>query len=688
MNKIFLALFLLLSVFFIIIIYKFLLLTFTGLVSESLVRMSVGNTTLGRFVYFSYPGRIDLECGVTQIDNITFDVMFKNVGNFVITERIEIHVKDSFSNTIADYYDDTFDLPIGEIRNFSANWTPSIGSYIVTAYATYNSTLETKTAEESHTFEMTKKEGIGTLQNFPNQIVDTIPPGRTKSYSPGIQLFLYKACNGTNVTLNTTKGIPGEWVSFSNNNTYLTPDNVTIVDINITIPPLIPKGFYYNGSIFAYADGQGREIKLRITVGMTDFILNVTTQEKQICQGGSVNGITNITKVTPSQDVNINLTYQIADYNLIIYDEKKEYNILLGNQPVQKLSTLTVPSSARLGYYIFLTTLDYNSTLTQAYDTFEVISCPTPTEAPTGGGGGGGEIKKSTTPKTIEHKIILNLSTDTLTVIKGNQTSFTASVNNIGKESIKSIKISIEGIPSEWISIFPETTDLAVNETKDYFVYIDIPNETTSGVYKLKVKAIDDEESNTAILTLIIGKDMKEIADLLIKELDGVRAEAKRSLLVKDCINVTTIKTIHHDAELAFEKGMDSYDKKDYESAVNWFEYSLPIEKKVVSMVDIALELEIGSFDKSQKITLALLPPNYKTKEKIQLAQVYLQDKNYEKMCDPVLEMKRLIFLGLIFWPSIGISIIVLIVLILTFIAMKRREEEYKETDLILPSTS
>jgi hypothetical protein len=686
MSKKFIALFLLL-IFLIIVSSKFLLLTITGFVSESILSLNVANTTLGKFIYFSYPSYINLRCGVVQGDNVTFSVFFENIGNLNITERIEIHVKNSSLDTIASYYDDSYHLSPAGVRNFSVNWTPIKGIYYVIANASYNSTVENKIEEENHIFEVTRKEGIGTLRRFPDQIVETIPPGRTNIYSSGIQLWLEDACNGTIATLNTTKGIPGDWVSLSRNNIYLTPDVVNSTDVNITIPSLIPKGVYDNGSIFIYAGGQTREVRLNITVAMVDFILNITVQEKSVCSGKTITANINITKIMPPEDVNVNITYQIIDSNQTVYDENRDDNVPISNISVQKLYTLAIPSSAKIGHYIFLTKLDYKSNLTHAYNTFEVSSCPTTPETPGGGGGGGGVGAAPIKPKTEVRAIGLNLSADTLTVITGNKTSFIASVKNIGSELVKSVKISIEGVPQDWIRIFPTTTDVGIGEVEEYLVVIDIPNDTTTGIYKLKVKATDDIESNTVILTLIIGRDLKEVSELLLRELEGVRADAKRSLIVEDCINMTTIKTFYQDAESAFEKGMNEYENKNYEGAVNWFEYALPIEKKVVNKVDITLELEIGTLNASKPISMSVIPPFYKPKEQLQLAGTYLQEKNYEKICDPILEIKRLIFVGLVLWSVIVISFVILVIIIVILSKRKRKEEFYKEPELIVPPT-
>jgi hypothetical protein len=658
----------------------------TGLVSESIIRLNTINSTQGKFIYFSYPLNIILECG-NDPDNVTFEVLFRNIGNLNITERIEIHVVNSSYYTVASYYDDTYNLSPSDTRNFTVSWKPSKGTYLVIANASYNSTEENKTEVENHSFVVRAKEGIGVLQRFPGQIVDTIPPGRTKTYPSGIQLWLEYACNNTTAVLNKTQGIPGKWVNLSQDKIYLIPDVLNSTDLNITIPPLTPKGVYNNGTIFVYADNQRVDIGLDITVDFIDFILNTTVQKEKVCQGSNVNVEINITKILPLGDVNVNMTYQIIDQNLTVYNEEKDYNVHVGNESVQKLVTLPVSSSTKEGHYIFLVTLDYNSALTTAYDTFEVISCPTTTTIP-GGGGGGGGAEIAIKPKLEARKIILNLSADTLTVITGNKTSFIATVKNIGTETVKSVKISIEGIPSEWIRIFPMTTDLDVDETEVYNIIIEIPYDATTGIYRLKVKAVDDAESNTVILTLIIGKDQKEVTELLLKELESVRAEAKRSLKIENCINITSIKNLYQDAELAFEKGMREYESKNYEGAVNWFEYALPIEKKVLNKADITLQLEVETLNKSKTVSTSVIPTFYRPEVQLQLVGKYLQEKNYEKICDPILQIRRLIFIGLTFWFLIVILFVVLVIIILKLSRRKRKEEYYKEPDLIVPPTS
>jgi hypothetical protein len=269
------------------------------------------------------------------------------------------------------------------------------------------------------------------------------------------------------------------------------------------------------------------------------------------------------------------------------------------------------------------------------------------------------------------YKIILNVSDEILTVITGNKTSFIASVNNTGTEVARSIKILMDGIPSEWITVFPSSNNIYPEEIGRYLVVIDVPANTKTGIYKLNVTAKDGMESNTVVITLVIGRDPKEIADLLLTELEKVKAEAENSLLVKDCIDTTIIKTIYDDAEYAVEKGKEEYDKKNYGEAINWFEYAIPVEKKVVDKVDITLEMELGTSNTSR----VLIPPFFKSNEQFQMAGEYLEEKNYEKICNPLEKIKKFILIGLIFWPGMVVTLIILVIIFMIYYRIRRRRE-------------
>lgn len=574
-------------------------------------------------------------------------------------------------------------LSVGEVLYKNTNYTvqekDERGLYRVISNFTFGGNFSDSTCR------FRVKKGIGTLFRYPDVITGTIPPGRSKIYPAGIQLWLDEACNSTNAYLNTTTGIPSEWVSFFPNTVHLTPSIINTTDVNITVPPITPEGVYDNGTIFAYADGQSVNVRLNITVSYVDFLLKVTLPNKKVCEGNSIDAIVNITKILPPEDVNVNLTYKIVDVNGTTYDERRDQNFTINENETIILSTLRPPSIT--GNYIFLVTLEHNLTLVSAYDTFDVDSCPVttipniinpPIQPP----------EEEILPSKV-YNITLNVSDTILTVILGNRTSFFATVNNTGTEVVKSVKISIEGIPNEWITVYPSTKDIQPRIAEKYIIIINVPNTTDVGVYKLNVKATDGVESNTVVLTLVIGRNYKEISDLLLEELEKIKIEAERALLIKKCLNISIVEISYNDAEYAMTKGKEEYEKGEYEKAIDWYEYAMVTFTKVIQNVDIILEIELRNSNASK----FLIPPFFKPEEQFRMVREYITLKNYEKICEPVVRIRRYILAGLIFWPMMFILLIILLILLVLYLRKHRKQKrevvltEAKERIEKVPST-
>lgn len=271
----------------------------------------------------------------------------------------------------------------------------------------------------------------------------------------------------------------------------------------------------------------------------------------------------------------------------------------------------------------------------------------------------------------------LSLSNEILTVKTTNKTSFIATVNNTGTEILEPVNVSIEGIITDWISVFPQAKNISPGNAEKYLVIIEIPRIADSGIYQLRVKATDSVESNTENLTLVIGRDLKEISDLLLKEIERIKIESGRALLIQKCLDTTIIKTYQDDANLSLNKGMEEYTKKNYESAINWFEYVVPIEKKIVSKTDSTINTELKTVNGSK----FLIPPFYKSDEQFQLAENYLTEKNYEKICDSIIKIRKYIIIGFIFWP--GMVIFFVILFIIFFVIYKKNREKERESTLM-----
>jgi hypothetical protein len=656
-SKIFLA-------FFLIFIFSYILINFVNAI------------IVGRLVVLPpYYARLSIlidgvECPETNSycpgQTVYITNKLESLRNFNLTGNLSTSINNTINQEI---HRETWDinLSVGEVvyksTNYTIQETDEAGTYKIFSNFKFDGNSTNSTCK------FRVKKGIGTLYRYPTWISDTLPPGGSKIYPAGIQLWLDEACNSTNAKLNKTTGITGDWISLSPDIVHLIPDFINSTDVNITVPPLTPEGVYDNGTIYAYADGQSVNVRLNITVSYFDFRLKVTVLNKKVCEGNDIDARINITKIFPPEAVRVNITYRIVDINDTVYDEGKYQDYLINDNETIILSTLRAPSLT--GNYIFLVILERNLTLVQAYDTFEVISCPTLTTE-TGGGGGGGGPGEEVLPSKV-YNLTLNVSDTILTVLLGNKTSFIATVSNKGIETVKSVRISIEGIPNEWISVFPSTKDIRPGEEEKYMVIINVPNTTETGVYKLNVKATDEVESNTEILTLIIGRNLKEIADLLLKELERVKAESEKALLIKKCLDVSVMNTFYDDSVYAMEQGKEEYKKGDYEKAIVWFEHTILTGEKVVQTANMIIDMEL----KTSNTSKILIPSFLKPEEQFRLAETYLVEKNYEKICDPINILRKFVLLGLIFWSIIILILIILLIIsIIYYKKMRRRKKE------------
>jgi hypothetical protein len=468
--------------------------------------------------------------------------------------------------------------------------------------------------------------------------------------------------------VNKSTGIPGDWVNFTDEEVFL-PLMLPInqITVNITVPSDVSEGDY-TGTIYANTDGIRVPIDLIVHVSGIAFTLNVTVppEYKTVCVEDSVYADVSVEKST-SGPLDVNMTYRIQNSTTVIAESNKTLHI--ENIVAQDNPSFTVPSSVEEGIYTFLGTLRYDRTQTESSDVFSVIKCiPTTTISPSGAGVPGPAPGPLVTPTPI-YSLSLSLSTDVLTVIIGNKTKFIAFVNNTGTETVNSVKISVEGIPLSWISILPPMNNIIPGQTKEYFVTINVPSDAEPGVYTLSIRATDGVMSEIENLTLVIGSSPKEISYLLLSELEKLRLLANRSLVVSECINVSIMKFLYDDAEIVYKKGLKEYGNENYVDAIKWFEVAVTSYKQVIFRVDIEVRSEIRRVRESKLFT-------QNAENKLNLIEKYLDEKNYEKICENIVLSKKLVMYGFIFWPLLIISLVLIVILVILFIRQRGQRRE------------
>jgi len=304
MHKRLFLLLLILVAFSLVLYIKPLQYVITGLMTRIAlgIDLSIFSNTEGKFIYFSYPSSI------TVGSTANFDSIFENKGSLDITERIEIHIKNSSLDTISSSYDDYYNLASLASRNFSTTWTPtSSGTYWVIARATYNSTEETKTEEINASFTVTSATTAETTMPvllgggggvYPGFAMPVIIPkyNITLDYPKAIELAVNESStisihvtNTGNADLHNLLLLPTleklQWAVYPKNISVLTPNTTAIFLISIKVP--------------YYAEEK-------------NYLLDFTLISKEISEKGHI-----VIKISKMEEIS-SIKHSIENYDLLI----------------------------------------------------------------------------------------------------------------------------------------------------------------------------------------------------------------------------------------------------------------------------------------------------------------------------------------------------------------------------------
>jgi hypothetical protein len=85
---------------------------------------------------------------------------------------------------------------------------------------------------------------------------------------------------------------------------------------------------------------------------------------------------------------------------------------------------------------------------------------------------------------------------DTITILPGANDTMIATVNNNGNSDLTNVRIGVEGVPSDWVSVYPVSNDVPAKSSKDYLVMVIVPSN----------------ESGSKTLTFVTTSDQKVTA--------------------------------------------------------------------------------------------------------------------------------------------------------------------------------
>jgi hypothetical protein len=599
-------------------------------------------------------------------DNITITTQLENKGNFGTTGNLFVHVSNPFGVDFKDQNWYGISLNPADIKEFYLSHIVT-GSEIAGVYTgRSNFTYNSKEVYDETSFRI--KYGFGSLIASPSQIEETVFPNDV--IVKYIYFWLMYPCYGTYVQLNASSGPPGSWVVFTSNPVWLSPEtwNVTKVMIFIDLPWNTIPGDYI-GSIQA-SIGEETQLNIPIIIHVqTQAIFDITTEVlseyKEVCRGSDVTARTFVLKVFPPETFDIDLTYRIETNNTM-HDETKERVAI--SDTLERYKSLTVPSDAPLGVYTFYSIL--NSTGTNwttsgvSYDIFTVKEClpspppPTPSAGPTG--------REEIFPLTSKG-LLLNVSRYKILTTLGNTTSFLAWVKNTKEGEIKDVKVSVDGVPKEWLTIYPYKIDLKSGESEEFLVLIKIPENAEEKIYKLNIKATDSVTSNEESLILIVGKDEESLTRLLLEELEGVRLIANRTLQLK-CLDIKEMISLFEEGERIRGLGLEEMNAKNYKKTQELFIQAITTYENDITKANVLMDIRLGKIK-----PFSFFPFSGKIKLSLEILEKNTYDRNYTEFCKSLKDVLRYSLYSILI-ITFSILIIIAIVVLLIYIYRRRKE--------------
>jgi hypothetical protein len=110
------------------------------------------------------------------------------------------------------------------------------------------------------------------------------------------------------------------------------------------------------------------------------------------------------------------------------------------------------------------------------------------------------------TPTVPEKPAEVTLSVpETLTIAPGSNDTMIITVNNNGDKDLTGVEIKAEGVPSDWVNVYPVANDVPAKGSKDYLVIVIVPaNETESKTIEF-IASSDQGLTATKSTSLVIS---------------------------------------------------------------------------------------------------------------------------------------------------------------------------------------
>ncbi|MCS7106429.1 MAG: hypothetical protein NZ942_03870, partial [Candidatus Aenigmarchaeota archaeon] len=214
----------------------------------------------------------------------------------------------------------------------------------------------------------------------------------------------------------------------------------------------------------------------------------------------------------------------------------------------------------------------------------------------------------------------------------------------------------------------------------NFLVLIRAPKEVEDKVFYLSVMASNSVKSNEETIILIVAKDWKSAADILLEELKRIKRIADQ-ITYLNCLSLGDALKIYENAEFLRKLALEEYGNESYQKAASIIDYSISVYEKALSLVEAFVRYEVEEISSFRLSFYASLPFfSQEINSNVNVLKEYLEKKDFQNFCSIYNRTKELVSYSRVF--NFLIIPLILIILIVLFFLISRKRRIKKEKKL------
>jgi tetratricopeptide (TPR) repeat protein len=196
-----------------------------------------------------------------------------------------------------------------------------------------------------------------------------------------------------------------------------------------------------------------------------------------------------------------------------------------------------------------------------------------------------------------------------------------------------------------------------------------VPKDAEEKIYQLKVKAVDEIESNEETIAFIVGAELKSLANLVRLEMERLEAIANNTFLL-NCLDLGDNSILFHEAKRISELGISELELGNYRSAIDLFEYSSNIYEKIIKISDTLMYLKL-----TQTNPFTFPPFTENAISNIKTLTYYAQIKNYKEFCSTLRNIWKYSLYSKIVAGALGLFSLLSVILLINAYRTRKKVE-------------